>query len=115
MLGHKPPSLLNTQAVKVRSPVDKVYTRHSLVIILQGGLVQVYNQRLELLYCKTLENPDPSLFDDVNQSYIDEKDDCIVPPLPPKQLRIKYPLQRLLKYTDLDITWVHLRPATALT
>ena len=55
---------VGVKAVKVSSPVDKVYTRHSLVINLQGGLVQVYNQRLELLHCKTLENPGPSLFDD---------------------------------------------------
>ena len=95
---------VGVKAVKVRSPVDKVYTRHSLVIILQGGLVQVYNKRLELLYCKTLENPEPSLFDDVNKSDIDQQDDCNVPPLPPEKLRIKYRPRRPLKYTDLDIT-----------
>ena len=95
---------VGVRSVKVRSPVDKVYTRHSLVIILQGGLVQVYNKRLELLYCKTLENPDPSLFGDVDKSDIDEQDDCYVPQMPPEKLRIKYCPQTPLKFTDLDIT-----------
>ena len=95
---------VGVRAVKVRSPVDKVYTRHSLVIILQGGLVQVYNKRLELLYCKTLENPDLSLFDDVDKSDFDEQDDCYVPPMPPEKLRVKYRPRMPLKFTDLDIT-----------
>ena len=95
---------LGVRAVKVRSPVDKVYTRHGLVIILQGGLVQVYNKKLELLYCKTLEEPDPSLFDDVDKTDIDDQDDCCVPRMPLEKLRTKYRPRRLLKFTDLDIT-----------
>ena len=95
---------VGVRAVRVKSSVDKVYTRHSLVIILQGGLVQVYNKRLELLYCKTLEDPDPSLFDTVVVSDIDEQDDCYLPPVPLEMLRNKYRPRRPLRYTDLDIT-----------
>ena len=40
--GHPSSSIpsVGVRVVKTRSPVDKVYTRHQLVIILQGGLVQ---------------------------------------------------------------------------
>ena len=41
-----------------RRRLDKVYTRHGLVIALQGGLIQVFTASLHLLYCKSLELPD---------------------------------------------------------
>ena len=104
--GHPSSSIpsVGVRVVKTRSPVDKVYTRHQLVIILQGGLVQVYDKSLQLLYCKTLEDPDPTLVGGVDMTEVDEEDDCYVPPMPLEKLRTKYRPRRPLKYTDLDIT-----------
>ena len=56
--GHKVSSL---QAVKTGRRVNKVYVRHSMVVAVQGGLLQVHSAKpsLALLYCKSLESPDP--------------------------------------------------------
>ena len=77
--------------------VDKVYTRHGLVVALQGGLVQVFTSLLDILYYKSLELPGP----DTSQ---ETEDDFYVPQLPVEELRKTYRPSRPLNISQLDIT-----------
>ena len=81
-----------------RQRVDKVYTRHGLVIALQGGLVQVFTSSLNIIYCKSLELPDLQPNQDPQQ------DEFFVPELSLEELRATYRPTRALKICQLDIT-----------
>ena len=74
--------------------MDKIYTRHNMVIILQGGLIQVYQVLpvLQLLYCKSVEDPEQE--DDHEDEFYISTD----------HLEQGYKPRRAIKYTDLDIT-----------
>ena len=87
----------------VNSKVDKIYIRHSLVTVMQGGLIQVFSvdASMQLLYCKSTESPDRQQFDSINP---DDDDDYFIPKLPQTQLVSMYKPMNPLKYTDIDIT-----------
>ena len=79
--------------------MDKVYTRHGLVIAMQGGLVQVLTSSLRLLYCKSLELPDL-------QSHLQpgDGDELYVPPLTVEELRRSYRPGREMSLSQYDLT-----------
>ena len=85
-----------TRAV-ARQRVDKVYTRHGLVVALQGGLIQVFTSSLNIIYCKSLELPDL-------QPGHHQQDEFFVPELSLEELRANYRPTRALKISQLDIT-----------
>ena len=97
-------SLLNLQAVKTGRRVNKVYVRHNMVIAVQGGLIQVHNTKpsLALLYCKSLESPDPEkLFAGAERP---SNDPAFVPILTKQQLEARYLPTHLVTYPGLDMT-----------
>ena len=70
---------------------------------LQGGLLQVFSHAqhsLQLLYCKTAEDPEPGILAGEEE----EEDDSRVPRLPLEQLRAQYSPRRPLRFTEVDIT-----------
>ena len=77
---------------------------------LQGGLVQLLRHAqhsLQLLYCKTAEDPEPGLLAGAGAGGGDgdeEEDDCRVPRLSLEQLRRQYSPRRPLRFTEVDIT-----------
>ena len=77
--------------------VDKVYTRHTLVIAMQAGLVQVLTSSLQIIYCKSLELPD--LHTDLNT-----EDEFFVPPLSVVELRRTYRPCRPMTLSQYDLT-----------
>ena len=82
-----------------------MYARPGLVAALQGGLVQLLRHAqhsLQLLYCKTAEDPEPGLLAGVGAG--EEEDDCRVPRLSLEQLRRQYSPRRPLRFTEVDIT-----------
>ena len=85
-----------TRAV-TRQRVDKIYTRHGLVIAIQGGLIQVFTSSLHLLYCKSLELPNL-------QPSHHQQDEFFVPELSLEELRTTYKPTRALQLSQLDLT-----------
>lgn len=84
-----------------------MYARPGLVAALQGGLVQLLRHAqhsLQLLYCKTAEDPEPGLLAGAGAGAGEEEDDCRVPRLPLEQLRRQYSPRRPLRFTEVDIT-----------
>ena len=67
-----------------------------MVIILQGGLIQVYQVLpvLQLVYCKSVEDPEEEDNHDIEDEFYISTD----------HLKQGYKPRRHLKYTDLDIT-----------
>ena len=83
-----------------------MYARPGLVAALQGGLVQLLRHAqhsLQLLYCKTAEDPEPGLLAGAGAGE-EEEDDCRVPRLSLEQLRAQYSPRRPLRFTEVDIT-----------
>ena len=99
--GHKVSSL---QAVKTGRRVNKVYVRHSMVVAVQGGLLQVHTAKpsLALLYCKSLESPDPQKLFEGIQPLAD--DPAFVPQLTKQELETRYLPRQLVTYPGLDMT-----------
>ena len=100
-----------TRCVVTRSRVDKVYTRYNMVIVMQGGLVQVFNAdsntetSFQLLYCKSVEQYDKNLLPSVDNLPPEFADDNFyIPTHPLKQLQKLYKPLKPLKYSDYDIT-----------
>ena len=87
------------RAALARRRVDKVYTRHGLVVALQGGLVQVFTASLQLLYCKSLELPDLQ-----PGHHHQEEDEFFLPALSLTEVRATYRPSRALEISQLDIT-----------
>ena len=84
-----------------------MYARPGLVAALQGGLVQLLRHAqhsLQLLYCKTAEDPEPGLLAGAGEEEEEEEDDCRVPRLSLEQLRAQYSPRRPLRFTEVDIT-----------
>ena len=88
-MGHR-------KVVMVKQAVDKVYTRHNMIIVMQGGLLQVFTALyLNLVYCKSVEK---SPLSDHGQ------DDYYLPSLSPEELIRSYKPTTPVKYSDYDIT-----------
>ena len=97
-------TLLSLQAVKTGRRVNKVYVRHNMVVAVQGGLLQVHTTKpsLALIYCKSLESPDPEkLFGGVETP---PDDPAFVPQLTKQQLEVRYLPRQLVTYPGLDMT-----------
>ena len=97
-------TVLSLQAVKTGRRVNKVYVRHNMVVAVQGGLLQVYSTRpsLALIYCKSLESPDPEkLFGGAESP---PNDPAFVPQLTKQQLEAQYLPRHLVTYPGLDMT-----------
>ena len=83
--------------------VDKLYVRHQKVVVMQGGLIQVYQvfPKPQLIYCKTLDNPNkPLLYGDNDKN----EDDSFVPNIPREQLAARYKPETPVCFPQLDIT-----------
>ena len=67
-----------------------------MVIILQGGLIQVYQVLpvLQLLYCRSVEDPEHENNHDTDDEFY----------ISTEHLKKGYKPRRPMKYTDLDIT-----------
>ena len=67
-----------------------------MVILLQGGLIQVYQVLpvLQLLYCKSVDDPEQEDNHDNSDEFYISTD----------LLKDGYKTRRAMKYTDLDIT-----------
>lgn len=97
-------TLLSLQAVKSGRRVNKVYVRHNMVVAVQGGLLQVHTTKpsLALIYCKSLESPDPEkLFGGAESP---SNDPAFVPQLTKQQLEARYLPRHLVTYPGLDMT-----------
>ena len=85
------------------SKVDKLYVRHQKVVVMQGGLIQVYQvlPKLRLVYCKTLDSPKKTL---LLGDYQMNEDDFFVPNIPREQLLTRYKPEAPVIFPNLDIT-----------
>ena len=83
--------------------VDKLYVRHRKVVLMQGGLIQVYDaqDKPHLMFCKTLDSPNKKKLYGAGVSYDDEH---YVPLLPRDQLRARYKPECRVSLQQLDIT-----------
>ena len=83
--------------------VDKLYVRHKKVVLMQGGLIQVYNalDKVKLFFCKTLDNPNRRK---LYGAGVTHDDDSFVPPLPRDQLAARYKPETPVSLPQLDIT-----------
>ena len=85
------------------SKVDKLYVRHSKVVLMQGGLIQVYQvlDKSTLVFCKTLDSPNKRKLYGAGVTY---DDDSFVPPIPREQLAPRYKPETPVSFPQLDIT-----------